>query len=122
MKPLNDKGSVAVVMCVLAALTAALGLGLGRLAAVAASRARAETAADAAALAAATELAAGRSGVAARRTAEATAGANGARLISCDCRSGHGSVRVVVAMPRLPSLSRGARAVARAELHTECPG
>jgi secretion/DNA translocation related TadE-like protein len=122
VKPLNDKGSVAVVMCVLAALTAALGLGLGRLAAVAASRARAETAADAAALAAATELAAGRSGEAARRTAEVTAGANGARLISCDCRSGHGSVRVVVGMPRLPSFPRGARAVARAELHTECPG
>ncbi len=109
-------------MCALAALTAALGLGLGRLAAGAASQARAETAADAAALAAAMDLAAGRNGPEARRTAEVTAGANGARLISCDCRTGLDSVRVVVAMPRLSSLPRGARAVARAELHTECPG
>jgi secretion/DNA translocation related TadE-like protein len=119
---MHDKGSATVALCVLAALTAALGLGLGRLAAVAASRARAETAADAAALAAAMELAAGRSGGAARRIADAMAHANGARLISCDCGPGHGWVQVVVAMPRLPSLARGARAVARAELHTECPG
>ncbi|MDQ3943659.1 MAG: hypothetical protein M3357_00595, partial [Actinomycetota bacterium] len=74
------------------------------------------------ALAAAMDLAAGRNGAAARRTAEETAAANGARLITCDCRRGHRWVRVVVAMPRLPSFIRGARAVARAELHTECPG
>lgn len=122
MRAGHDQGSATVVVCLLACLTAALGLGLGRLAAITASRARAETAADAAALAAAMELAAGRSGRAAQRTAATTAGANGARLITCDCRPGQGSVRVVVAMPRLPSLARRARAVARAELHTECPG
>jgi hypothetical protein len=118
----SEKGSVAIALCLLAALTAVLGAGLGRVAAAATSRARAETAADAAALAAAMELAAGRSGAVARRTAEVTAGANGARLISCDCRSGRGAVRVVVAMSRLSSFSREARAVARAELHPECPG
>lgn len=122
MRAGGDRGSATVALCLLAALTAALGVGLGRLAAVTASRARAETAADAAALAAAVELAAGRSGRVAQRNAEVTAGANGARLITCDCRSGHGSVLVVVAMPRLPSFTRGAQAVARAELHTECPG
>jgi hypothetical protein len=117
-----EKGSAAIALCLLAALTAALGLGLARTAAAATSQARAETAADAAALAAAGELAAGRNRAAAKRTAEETAGANGARLISCDCRAGRGAVRVVVAMSRLPSFSRGARAVARAELHPECPG
>jgi hypothetical protein len=121
VKPLCDKGSALVAVCLLTALTSSLGLGLARLATASTSRARAETAADAAALAAAMELAAGRSAAVAQRTAETTAGANGARLVTCDCRSG-GSVRVVVAMPRLPSFSGGARAVARAELHPECPG
>ncbi len=122
MNPSAERGSATIALSVLAALTAALGLGVARTAAAATSRARAETAADAAALAAAGELAAGRSGAAARRTAEETAGANGARLIRCDCRAGRGAVQVVVAMSRLPSFSRGAMAVARAELHPECPG
>ncbi|MGH8993510.1 MAG: Rv3654c family TadE-like protein [Acidimicrobiia bacterium] len=122
MRPGPEAGSAMVALCALAVLTSVLGLGLGRLAAGAVSRARAETAADAAALAAATELAAGRTGGVAERSAKEMAGANGARLVGCDCRPGSGSVRVVVAMPRLSFFFQEVRAVARAELHTECPG
>lgn len=122
MKAGPETGSALVAVCALAALTVALGAGLVRLNMAGIDRARAQTAADAAALAAAAELAGGRTGPEARRTAEATAGANGARLEACDCRSGDDSVEVAVVMPRRPFLPREVRAAARAEVHPECPG
>lgn len=122
MRPGSQTGSALVAVCALAALTVALGGELLRLNLAGVDRARAQTAADSAALAAAAELAGGRSGAQARRTAETAAGANGARLEACDCRPGHDSVEVIVVMPRRPSFPRGARAEARAEVHPECAG
>jgi secretion/DNA translocation related TadE-like protein len=118
----RQQGSAAVLLVASAALAGALALGLGRLAAGAVAVARAETAADAAALAAAGELAAGRSGPVAARSAQATAAANGARLIDCHCRGRKAQVTVGVPLPRLPFLPALVTARARAELHPECPG
>lgn len=118
----EQRGSAVVLVCALGALVGALALGLGHLGQVAAARARAETAADAAALAAAGELAAGRSPQVTTRTARVMAAANGARLIRCNCRDQSATVTVTVAASKVSSFFREARAEARAELHTQCPG
>ena len=73
------------LLALLVAAVAALSLGLGRMGAVAADRARAQTAADAAALAGAVE------GEAAARE---LAAANGATLVQFD--RGKGTAQVVV--------------------------
>jgi secretion/DNA translocation related TadE-like protein len=118
----SEAGSAAVVVCVLAGLAAALALGVTRLAVASVSVARAQTAADAAALAAARDLATGRSMREAARTAEATAVANGARFLGCDCRGPGATVRVSVLPPGPGLLSAPAMAEARAGFQPECPG
>jgi secretion/DNA translocation related TadE-like protein len=118
----SETGSAAVLVCVLAGLSAALALGLTRLAVASVAAARAETAADAAALAAAWELAAGRSEHDAARIAEASAAANGARLVDCDCRGPGATVKVAVLLPRPALLAVSANASARAATDPDCPG
>jgi secretion/DNA translocation related TadE-like protein len=117
----SEAGSAAVVVCALAGLAAALALGVTRLAVASVTVARAQTAADAAALAAARELATGRSAPEAARTAEATAMANGARFLGCNCRGPGATVRVAV-LPPPGLLSAPVRAEARAAFQPECPG
>ena len=118
----HPAGSAGVLLCGLVAVTAALTLGLGRLATAVLATSRAQTAADAAALAAAGELAAGRSAGEAERIASLTAAGNGARLIRCDCGGPAVVVAVTVTLPSFRPASRLVRAAARAELHPECPG
>jgi secretion/DNA translocation related TadE-like protein len=118
----SEAGSAAVVVCALAALAAALALGVTRVGVASVVAARAETAADAAALVAARELATGRSEGEAARMAEAAAAANGARLLDCDCRGPDAVVRVAVLPPAGGLFSAPARARARAAVHPECPG
>jgi secretion/DNA translocation related TadE-like protein len=114
-----ERGSAAVLLMALAALTAALGLGGARLSAASLTMARAQTAADAAALAAADALARGRTPALTRRIASQTAAENGARLLDCDCQGTGATVTVAVALPRF--LARApAQARARAELRRKC--
>jgi hypothetical protein len=75
-------------------LAGMLAMGAARLGHAAATKARAETAADAAALAAADTLALGRTGSAAADAARDAAAENGARLESCTCGQNHASVVV----------------------------
>jgi secretion/DNA translocation related TadE-like protein len=119
---LPQAGSAGILGCGLVALTAALVLGLGRVATGVLAVSRAHTAADAAALAAAGELAAGRTAGDAERTASVTAAANGARLLRCECAGPAVTVVVSVPLPSSGPASRLVRAAARAELHPECPG
>lgn len=105
-------GGMAVVMVML--------IGLSDLATFFLARTRAQTAADAAALAAAAELLPG-VGTAPAEQARRFAGANGARLLTCDCRPGAGAAEVTVSVP--VSLSVGGltggsvvRARSRAEI------
>jgi secretion/DNA translocation related TadE-like protein len=118
----SEAGSAAVLVCALAGLSAVLALGVTRVGVASVATARAETAADAAALAAAHELAAGRSEREASRIAEASAVANGARLIDCDCRGPGATVKVVVRVPRSGPLAVSANASARAAPDPDCPG
>lgn len=93
-----DRGQAVPLLAAALALMAVLALGVVRLAAVAADRARAHTAADAAALA----------GVAEGRTAaQDVARANGATVVTFEQVGGQVEVRVRV---------RDVEAVARAEL------
>jgi len=94
-----------------------LTLGAARLGAAVVGRARAATAADAAALAAADSLALGDGGGEARAAAGRVAGANGARLLSCDCA---GTVATVLVEVDVPGLGAIAQARARAEVRPEC--
>jgi secretion/DNA translocation related TadE-like protein len=119
---LSERGSAGVLLCGVVAVTAALTLGLGRVATAVLATARAQTAADAAALAAAGELAAGRSVGEAERIASLTAAGNGARLLRCDCGGPAVVVAVTVTLPTAGPASHMVRAAARAELHPECPG
>jgi secretion/DNA translocation related TadE-like protein len=119
---LGQQGSAGVLLCGVMALTVALTLGLGRLAAGVLAATKAQTAADAAALAAAGELAAGRTAGDAERTASVAASANGARLLRCDCGGPAVVVTVTVALPFSRPVSGLVKAAARAELHPECPG
>lgn len=75
-----------------------LALGIADLGIFLLARARAQTAADAAALAAASELVPG-VGHDPRGQAARFAGANGARLLACECRLGARSATVLVAVP-----------------------
>lgn len=118
----RQAGSAGVLLCGAVAVTAALMLGLGRLATAVLATSRAQTAADAAALAAAGELASGRTTGEAERIASRTAAGNGARLIRCDCGGPAVVVEVTVTLPTFRPASRLVRAAARAELHPECPG
>jgi secretion/DNA translocation related TadE-like protein len=121
-RPAGQQGSAGVLLCGVMALTVALTLGLGRLAAGVLAATKAQTAADAAALAAAGELAAGRTEGDAERTASVAASANGARLLRCDCGGPAVVVVVTVALPFSRPVSGLVKAAARAELHPECPG
>jgi hypothetical protein len=92
-------------------LAGMLAMGAARLGHAAATKARAETAADAAALAAADTIASGRSASAAVGAARDAAAENGARLESCSCERRRASVVV-----RL----EGATARAAAEIDETC--
>jgi len=117
-----EAGSAGILACGLVALVAVLAMGIGRVATAAVAVSRAHTAADAAALAAVGEIAAGRSEGDAERNASATAAANGARLLRCECAGPAVSVVVTVSLPSTWPVSGLVRAAARAELHPECPG
>ena len=98
----DDRGSVTIVMLAAIAIAAGLMLGIARVGGAAVLRARADTAADAAALAAADALASGGGAPQAVSAAVATARANGARLVDCDCFGTH--AEVVVAVRPSPAL------------------
>jgi secretion/DNA translocation related TadE-like protein len=118
----SERGSATVLVCALAGLSAALVLGLTRLAVATVTAARAQTAADAAALAAAQELVAGRSEQEAARIAKASAEANGARLLECRCRGRDATVKVAFPLIRPGLLAVSANASARATADPDCPG
>lgn len=99
-----------VLMVALLVVAFVLVMGAGRLGEAVVARARAQTAADAAALAAADQLALGKDDAAARRAAEETARANGARVTRCTCSGLAAEVDVEV------DSVRTARARARAEV------
>jgi len=110
----DERGSMTILMMALLVVAFVLVLGAGRLGEAVVARARAQVAADAAALAAADQLALGRGDRAARRAASHTAGANGARLIRCECSGLAAEVDVEV------DSVRTARARARAEVRADC--
>jgi secretion/DNA translocation related TadE-like protein len=92
----DEAGNISIVAMAAVGLAIVLCLGVARVGAVAAEKARADTAADAAALAGADTLALGRQPRDAVESARAAAADNGARLISCSC--GGDAVEVVVAI------------------------
>jgi secretion/DNA translocation related TadE-like protein len=92
----NEAGNVSILAIAAVGLAIVLCLGVARVGAAAADKARADTAADAAALAGADTLALGRQPSDAVDSARAAAADNGARLISCSCAGD--AVEVVVAI------------------------
>ena len=90
----HERGSVAIMMIAVIAISAACCVAVGRLGSAATERARADSAADAAALAAAGSLATGGSAADADRAARQVASANGAVLISCVCAGSSAVVTV----------------------------
>lgn len=115
-----EEGSVAIALVGGMAAVMVMLIGLSDLASFFLARTRAQTAADAAALAAAAELVPGLGG-APEEAARQFAGANGARLLTCDCRLGAGVAEVKVSVPVSLSIAglAGARAVrarSRAEI------
>lgn len=98
---MNERGAAGVVLLAVVGFALVLAVGIAAVGGVLAARARAQTAADAAALAAApvTFRPFGAQGTAAAE-ARRFAGANGARLLSCDCPADPSwaarTVRVVV--------------------------
>jgi secretion/DNA translocation related TadE-like protein len=104
----NERGSASIIMLGVLAVALVLCAALARLGGAAVSAARAQTAADAAALAAADQLALGHGATAARRTADAAAHENGARLVSCRCSGVAAEVEI--------EITGRARARARAEV------
>jgi secretion/DNA translocation related TadE-like protein len=111
---------VSVVAVGVLVFALSLTLGAARLGAALVGRARAETAADAAALAAADALALGQGPVAALAAATATAGHDGARLVTCECNGQAAEVVVEVDVPGVSLVAGPARARARAEVSPEC--
>ncbi len=108
---------MAVVSLATFGIGVVLILGLGRVAAAAVLQARADAAADASALAAADALALGRGSTGAAQAAEATAVANGAEVVACDCAGLSAEVVVEVQPPGGPLAAFGpARSRARAEI------
>lgn len=118
----SERGSVAVLACVLAALAAALALGVARVGIAGAVRARAQLAADAAVLAAVGALAVGALPAEAADVAAKVAQENGARLRTCRCDGTFALVEVVAPLGRIPVLGSSFNASARAELRPQCPG
>jgi secretion/DNA translocation related TadE-like protein len=97
-----------------------LATGAARLGGALVGRARAESAADAAALAAADRLALGDGSAAAHEAAGATAAANDARMVSCDCSGTSAEVVVEVDLPAWAALFGPARGRAKAAVRPEC--
>ncbi|MCU1429451.1 MAG: hypothetical protein JWL83_3451 [Actinomycetia bacterium] len=112
----SQRGSVTIAAMAAVAIAAVLLIGLSRVGAAAGLRARADTAADAAALAAADALALGKSPEAAAHDAEATARANGARLVSCECAGDSAEVLVLVVAPAALHFTSPVTGRARAEV------
>ena len=108
----TERGNVSIIAVAGVALSIVLCLGVARVGAAAALKARADTAADAAALAGADALALGHPPTDAARAARAAAVDNGARLVSCSCAGV--AAEVVVEIGR-------AHGHARAELSPPAP-
>jgi secretion/DNA translocation related TadE-like protein len=113
----RESGAVSIVVLGAAALCVMLLFAIGRLGAAAVLDARAQTAADAAALAAADQLALGRGAKVATEAAAATARANGATLVHCDCGGQAAEVEVeLTASYTALGLPHAAHARSRAEV------
>jgi len=108
----RERGATGVLAVSFVGLAGLACIGLARVGAAVVAQARAEVAADAAALAAADRLALGEGRAAARAAADATAEANGARLVACVCAGSEAEVEVIVDPP--PGITRPGRARARA--------
>ena len=116
----GERGAVTVIMLAVFVVGAFLALGVARVGVAAGARARAETAADAAALAAADMLALGRGPSVALEAARETAAANGAQLVSCDCRGSETLAEVIVDLPAFVGAGDSVSARAKAEIRADC--
>ena len=116
----RQRGAASIVMLGILAVALSLTYGATRLGIALVGRARAENAADAAALAAADMIALGRAPDTATDAAQRTAAANGARLVSCDCRGSAATVVVEVDVSGVGVPGAVARGRARAEVRPEC--
>jgi len=106
----TERGNVSVLMTAVIVVTVLVCVAVARLGEAAATKARANTAADAAALAAADTLATGGSPYAAFVAAQTSAADDGARLLSCRCANNAALVTVAIG---------DARAIARAVVSDE---
>lgn len=116
----GERGAVTVIMLAVFVVGAFLALGVARVGVAADARARAETAADAAALAAADMIVLGRGPSAALEAALETAAANGAKLVSCDCRGPETLAEVAVDLPAWVGAGESLSARAKAEIRSNC--